>query len=503
MDPNKRIVVNTAAQYVKTIVNVLLSLYATRLILAVLGASDYGIYSLVAGVVSMLSFVSNAMVVSTQRFLSFYQGKGDKAKLRSVFNDSVLLHLCLGLLISAVLAAVTPLIFGGFLDIPADRIDTAKSVYFIVIVILFVTFITAPFRATLISHEDIVFISIVDVLDGVLKVVLVLILAKLSSDKLIGYAWLMLLIQVVNLLALSVFGFVKYEECVRPRFRDISRGYLSELASFAGWTVYSTGCIIGRTQGFAVLLDKFVGVVANASFGIAQQVSGFVNFVSESLLNAMRPQIVKAEGEGDRSRLLSLAGQAGKFAFLLLSCVSLPVIFYMEPLLDFWLDEVPEGTAFFCRMVMIASLLDMTTIGLGTANQAIGRIRGYSLAVNTTKILTLPLVWLCLRAGLPMFWAALCYVGVEFLCAMIRLPFLKITAGLDVWQYVRFILLPLVVPVVVFVGMLVLSKTVLHLNFIVASLLSLAVYAVAVWTFALSRAERDAAISMASNIFKK
>ena len=503
MDPNKRIVVNTAAQYVKTIINVVLSLYATRLILAVLGASDYGIYSLVAGVVSMLSFVSNAMVVSTQRFLSFYQGKGDKVKLKSIFNDSVLLHVCLGLLIAAVLASVTPLLFGGFLEIPADRIDTAKSVYFIVIAILFVTFITAPFRATLISHEDIVFISIVDVLDGVLKVVLVLILATLAADKLIGYAWMMLAIQVFNLVALSIFGFAKYDECVRPRFRDISRTYLSELASFAGWTVYSTGCIIGRTQGVAVLLDKFVGVVANASFGIAQQVSGFVNFVSESLLNAMRPQIVKAEGEGDRRRLLSLSSQAGKFAFLLLSCVSLPVIFYMEPLLDFWLDEVPDGTAFFCRMVMIASLLDMTTIGLGTANQAIGRIRGYSLAVNTTKILTLPLVWLCLRAGAPMYWVALCYVGVEFLCAMIRLPFLKITAGLDVWQYVRNILLPLVVPVAVFVGLLFVSKSVLHMNFVVGSALCLLVYGVVVWSLALNTEERSAARSIAVNIVKK
>lgn len=503
MDPNKRIVVNTAAQYVKTIVNIVPTLYATRLVLATLGASDYGIYSLVAGVISMLSFVTDALAVSTQRFLSFYQGKGDEAKLKSVFNDSVLLHFVLGLLLSVLLAAATPLLFNGFLEIPSDRLDTAKSVYFIVISILFVTVITAPFRATLISHEDIVYISIVDVLYVALKVVLVLILTKVAFDKLIGYAWLMLIIQVFTLLALSVFSFIKYDECVRPRFRDISRSYLGELASFAGWTVYSTGCIIGRTQGVAVLLDKFVGVVANASYGIAQQISGFVNLLSQSLLNAMRPQIVKAEGEGDRPRLLSLSSQAGKFAFLLLSCVSLPVIFYMEPLLEFWLDEVPEGAAFFCRMVMIASLLDMTTIALATANQAVGKIRSFSLAVNTTKILTLPLIWVCLRAGLPIVWLAVCYVGVEFICAMIRLPLLKITAGLNIWQYIRNTMLPLVIPVSVFVGTMLLSKSVLHLNFIIASLICLPVYGVTVWFLALRRDERSAAKSMISNIFRR
>lgn len=59
------------AQYVRTIINLLLSLYSARLVLDILGVDDYGIYSLVAGVVSMLSFLTNSLVGSTQRFLSF------------------------------------------------------------------------------------------------------------------------------------------------------------------------------------------------------------------------------------------------------------------------------------------------------------------------------------------------------------------------------------------------------------------------------------------------
>ena len=61
MTPSKRIVVNTAAQYTRTIINVVLSLYSTRLILAALGQADFGIFSLVGGVISMLSFITNAL----------------------------------------------------------------------------------------------------------------------------------------------------------------------------------------------------------------------------------------------------------------------------------------------------------------------------------------------------------------------------------------------------------------------------------------------------------
>jgi len=71
----------------------LLSLYTVRIVLLTLGDSDYGIYTLIAGVVSMLSFITNSLVVTTQRFVSFYQGKGDVRKVKDVFNNSLIFML--------------------------------------------------------------------------------------------------------------------------------------------------------------------------------------------------------------------------------------------------------------------------------------------------------------------------------------------------------------------------------------------------------------------------
>ena len=83
MTPSNRVIVNTGAQYIRTVINVLLALYATRLILKSLGADDYGIYTLIAGVVAMLSFLTNALVITTQRYMSFRQEERRKNKNRS------------------------------------------------------------------------------------------------------------------------------------------------------------------------------------------------------------------------------------------------------------------------------------------------------------------------------------------------------------------------------------------------------------------------------------
>ena len=76
MEPAKRIIINTIAQYTKAIINICLSLYSTRLILHALNVSDYGIYSVVGGVVAMLGFLTNALVITTQRYISYYHGAG-------------------------------------------------------------------------------------------------------------------------------------------------------------------------------------------------------------------------------------------------------------------------------------------------------------------------------------------------------------------------------------------------------------------------------------------
>lgn len=452
MTNSQRIIVNTAAQYTRTIINVCLSLYSTRLILAALGQSDYGIYSVVAGVVAMLSFITNALVVTTQRFLSFNHGKGDKDKIYQIFGNSVLLHLLIGAILVVILASLTHPVTHHFLNIDTARLNAASIVYMATILMLLLTFITAPFRALFIARENIVYISVVDILDGVFKVLAAILLASISSyDRLILYAALMTGISVFNLLAFSIYAFTHYEECHLPKLNEWNKEYIHELSGFAGWTVYSTGCIIARTQGLSVILNRTFGTMVNAAYGIALNVTSAVHFLAQSVTNAINPQIVKAEGRGDHQKMVSLSESVSKYATLLISMVAIPVIAEMDAILSWWLTEVPENAVMFCRFVIAASIVDQLTIGLGCANQAIGKIRTYSIVINTIKVLTLPAAWGCLKVGLPVVSTMWCYIGFEFICAMARLPFLKVTAGISMRIFILHVFMRILCPIIVLV----------------------------------------------------
>ena len=433
MNPSSRVIVNTTAQYIKTFVNVILTLYSTRLILQVLGIDDFGIYTLLAGVISMLSFATNALATTTQRFLSYYQGRSSIEEQKNIFANSFYIHILLGTTTFVVLIMLTPYLFNGFLNIPENRLHASMVTYVIVIAILLASFFSSPFRAIIISHENIVYLTILDIIDGVLKVVLAIALSHITYDKLIGYALFLFGIQIFNLFAIGFYALYKYNECILPNIRRVNRRYISQISSFAGWTIYSIGCVIGRTQGIAILLNKFFGAMINAAYGLGFQISGYVNFMSESLLNAIRPQLMRAEGENNRNRMLLLAEISSKYSFFLLSCLAIPCVVEMETLLSIWLKEVPNYSVLFCRMVLIASIADSTTCGLWVANQAIGNVKQYSIVVNTTKLATFPVSYFLIWMGCPIYTIAVCFVFFEFLCAILRIPFLAKTGNLN-WK---------------------------------------------------------------------
>ncbi len=459
MTNSQRVIVNTIAQYTRTIINVCLSLYSTRLILSVLGQSDYGIYSVVAGVVAMLSFVTNALVITTQRYLSFHHGKKDINQVRLVFGNSWLLHLFLGILVVIVLGALGPWITQSFLNIEDVRRDAALFVYFAAVLMLFLSFITAPVRALFVARENIVYTSVVDVLDGVFRLLIAILLSKITYDHLVSYSGLLICISIFNLLAFVIYAAIKFPEFHLPKLQELDKQYIKGLSNFAGWTIYSAGCVIARNQGISIVLNLFYGTIVNSAYGIAQQVSGAVQFLSTSILNAMNPQIMKAEGAGERQKMIRLCAYESKYAFLLLALVVIPLIAEMEVILQLWLSDIPEHAAMFCRFILVAALCDQISIGWTSANQAIGKIRTYNIIFYTLKLLVIIIAWWCFQEGLPIISVMWVYVSIELIGSIVRLPLMKHIANIPIIPFIKNVVIRVIGPLAVMVTICYISVT--------------------------------------------
>ena len=488
-----KVAINTGIQYTRVFITMGISLYSVRLLLHALGEEEYGIFNLVAGVISMFAFLNAAMATSTQRFLSFHQGKNGMAMQKKIFSNSFLLHILTAVLVVIALEIAGLFLFNGFLKISPGHRATAKIVYQCMCMAVFFGIISMPFTSLLVAHENILWVAWANTVEIVLKLSATFILFSFNKDRLIVYGVLMAALASFIFILNALYCFRKYEDCVFTRFimRDIP--VLKKLTSFAGWNLFGALCATGRYEGLAILLNLFFGSIINAAFGIASQVAAQVSFFSVAMLRAINPQIVKSEGANDRKRMLRLSMIASKSGFFLLIVFAVPCIFEMPALLGIWLKTVPENTVIFCRLVLTGTLINQLTIGLETALQATGEIKLYQLLVGLLLLCNIPLAYVLLRKGFPAFSVLLSYALIELIACGIRLFLAKKVAGLNIAEYFYRVFFKELVPVLsIFITcFLVTHYLSFNFRFLVTGIASAIVFSMTIYRTGLCKDEKQ------------
>ena len=92
---NRRIAKNTMLLYFRMLITLFVGLYTSRVVLATLGVSDYGLYSVVGGVIGMFGFLTGMLSAGTQRFITYEIGTGNLENLKRIFSTSLCMYLIL------------------------------------------------------------------------------------------------------------------------------------------------------------------------------------------------------------------------------------------------------------------------------------------------------------------------------------------------------------------------------------------------------------------------
>lgn len=395
---NKRILKNTLFLYCRMIIVLLVSLYATRVILNVLGVTDYGIYNVVAGFVSMFSFLNSAMNNTTQRYLNYERGRGDLNSLSNVFNTACQ--------IQAIIAVVTLLlleVFGvwyinNIMIIPQERIIAANWVFQFSSLSLVLLILQIPYSADIISHERMDYYALVSIIDVAVKLLIVIVLPCLSYDKLFVYGLLSFLLSLINFLLFYIYSNRNFVE-VKLRF-EFDRELFKTMLSFSGWNMLGAIAYTIQGQGLNVLVNSFFGPVVNAARAIAFQIHAAISGFSENIATAFKPQLIESYAIQDLRRTKELMFSMSKYCYLMIFIFSLPVIVEIESILSIWLGgTVPDYTAIFAILVLVNLLVSSLNLPISQTVQATGKVKYYQIIRSLLVALTLPISWLFLKEG--------------------------------------------------------------------------------------------------------
>ncbi len=447
MNSNTRIIVNTLILYAKMAITIIISLYTVRLVLESLGTIDYGIHNVIMGVVAMLAFLNAALSVSTQRYLSYYQGKGEKHKTIEIFNHSLFLHFLFGIAIVILLELLSPLLLHHILTIPSERLEAATIIYHFVSLTIFFTFVSVPFSASINANERMEWIAIISIIETVAKLLIAIYLSYTSYDKLIIYG--------IGVGCITIFVFILYylicyrlfDECRHISFCKIKRNILCDFGKFVGWSLVGSITALSKNQGISILFNIFKGPAVNAAYGIANQVSSQLNYFSATMIRSLNPQIMKSEGAGNHNKMLFLSTQGCKYGFLLLAFFSIPFIFEMQSILGLWLKHVPEFSVFFCDLVLVAMMFDQLTVGINSAFQASNLVKQSAIYVGAVKLLILPLGFVLLKFNYTVYVVIIVYAIVELIAGWVRLILAKRYLNYSIKMYINEVYKLVIIPV--------------------------------------------------------
>lgn len=401
---NRRIAKNTMYLYIRMLLIMGVSLYTSRVILDKLGVTDYGLYNVVGGVVAMLSFINGTLSIGTSRFITYELGRGDKERLWSTFNTSFYTHLCLSVIILAIMETAGLWFFYNKLVIPAERLDACFWVYQISLLTTFISITQVPYTALVQSHEDFNTYAYVSIFEALGKLGICYMVTMTMWDKLIVYAILGATIQLIVALFYRYYCNHHYKESHLSLTFD--KKIFKGIMGFSGWNIIANLTETLKSQGVIIIINIFLAPVVVAAQSLANQVSNALMGFITNFRVAFNPQIIKLYAAGDHDASKKLTLDATVICFDLVLLLSLPCIYTMKTIMGIWLVEVPDYAVVFTQYILIANVIGTFSASFYIPMMAANRIKLNSIAAVFFGVLIFVVLYFILRSGGDAMWVA-------------------------------------------------------------------------------------------------
>lgn len=396
----KKIAKNTIVLYARMAVVMIVNLYTVRLVLNALGAEDYGIYDVVAGIVTMFASVSSVLSIATQRFYSYSLGENNLQEIKHVYSSSINVYLVLAIAIIGLSETAGLWFLNSHLNIPDYRLSAANWVFhFSILSFVFLIFQT-PFSSAVMAYEDMGFYAIISLIECFLKLFIAIYLSRTGFDKLIIYSFLLMAVSGLSLTSYILIVKTRYKEC---RYSRKWGTKWKEILSFSGWTFCGSLASVGMTQVCTFLVNIFFGPIVNAARAIAAQMSSVINSFCGNFLMAVRPPLIKAYAEEEYDKLNILFLFSNKFTYYLLLVMFVPLFSEMGYVLHLWLGVDDEQTIFFSRLMLIYGMVLALSNPITFVMHATGKVKQYHTIVEIPTLLVAPVTYVLYLVGLPAY----------------------------------------------------------------------------------------------------
>ena len=450
---NKLIYKNTLYIYGRMLFVIIVSLFSSRFVLHALGASDYGLYNVVGGLIALFNILGTAMSTTTRRFVNIEMGKPD-GNINRVFNVCLFLHISFAVLIFLIAETIGVWYINNILRVAEGKLGDAMFVFQFSTIVACLGIINIPYASLIEANEQFGKSALIDIVVNIIKFVLVIVLLYYHGNAIRFYALSMCLASLLSFVMYHMVCYRNWSEVIRLRVYKKSSLY-KDIFFFNNYIALGAASSIAQTQGSNMIVNLFFGTVVNAAFAVAYQVQSAVYMFVNKLTLASYPQVTINYSGSNMMRVNELVENNSRICILIMILLFFPLISEMDYVLGLWLKDVPEGASLLCSLTLIQALIMSFSEGTNGYVQASGKIKWFLIISSLLSLSNLPVGYVLFKHGLESYWIIICFIITSLLARINSLYLMHKLLGFNVMHYLKVAYIPPLKVIVIMVAIVV------------------------------------------------
>lgn len=449
----QRALYNTISNFFGNLVVLGLGFITTPFILNHLGTIYYGLWVLVSSIVAYGSLLDLGIGGAVVKFTAEYKAKGDKQFINDLIATALSLYSILGLIVILLTSILAPF-FANIFKVSQSERMTATMLVLVIGISVGLSIPGALTMAVLKGLQRFDFANLVSTVGTFLS------LAAIITVLLLGYGvvWMAAVnIPVIVLMQIfSIYLIKKNDPDINFHWRGARRSLIKPIISFSSPLFVMD--ISGRlqTKSDEIVIGAFLPMSFVTPYYLARRLSEMPKLFTDQFLKILLPMASELDAVNDQQRLKSLYLTSTRLTLAIFLPIGISLIVLSKPILGAWVGPGYSAYAYLIVILTLASLIDTSQWPAGSVLQGIARHQPIAIMSLGSALANLTLSIVLIKS-LGLLGVALgTFIPTTVECLFFVLPYTLITLKVNLWEAMKQMLLPALIPVIPALGFLLL-----------------------------------------------
>lgn len=342
----------------------IVSIIYTPIMLRLLGQNDYGLYNLVASIVSYLGVLNFGFGSTYIRYYSRYKVKEDQDNIDRLNGMFLIIFSMIGLLAviaGTVLALNTDLILGS--ELSSEELSKAKTLMMILVINLAISFPNIVFSSYITANERFVFqklVQMIRVLVNPFLIIPILLMGYGSVGMVVTTTALNILIELIN----AIYCIRRLE--MGFKFINFDFKLMREMTVFSSFIFVNMVIDQINWNVDKFLLGRFHGTISVAVYGLAAQLNTYFISIMSTISSVFIPRVHRLVANSDDDyELTKMFTRIGRLQFMILSLVLTGIVFMGRPFINMWAGSNYNSSYLILLLLVFSGIIStMQSIGI-------------------------------------------------------------------------------------------------------------------------------------------